>query len=335
MGGKPVRAALERWGAPDPNTQAFNDRLEAVLAAAPPPWTTPVDAVRKLRAQGGGAIPVHGPLPEGDWIAFDPTALGPEAAAAASGPRRLRVIESEGAPKALILHLHGGGWTFGAAEQSDGRCLRLARETGALSVSIPYRLAPENPWPACGDDALAGALWGLEEAERRGGLPVFMTGESAGAHLALLTLLRLRALGRLAPVRGAMLLYGCYDLRMTPSLRNWGARNLVLSTPIVEWFCGNLLGSGGEGLAAAPSVSPLLADLSGMPPAVFQVGSLDPLLDDSLFMAERWRAAGSEATLSVWPGAIHGFDYFDRPEDALPIALACQQATADFMRERL
>ena len=248
------------------------------------------------------------------------------------------MIEAEGAPRAVTVYIHGGGWTFGAPDQADRRCLRLARALGAQSVGVAYRLAPEHPWPAGGEDALAGVLFGLEEAKRLGGLPVFITGDSAGAHLAAVSLLRLRAMGRLEEITAAALIYGCFDLRMTPSMANWGERNLILSGPIVEWFSGNFLGRDKEraaALAASPEVSPLLADLSAMPPALFQVGDLDPLLDDSLFMAERWRAAGSEAELLVWPGAIHGFDYFDREENGMPMALPSQAATADFFNSHL
>ncbi|MEM9724245.1 MAG: alpha/beta hydrolase [Pseudomonadota bacterium] len=326
---------LDPFGSVDPETQAFVARLEEVLAAAPPPGSVPVEAVRQLRAEGKGVLPVHGPLPEGAWVEIDPDALGVPGASA--GPRRVRVIEAEHgrAPRALIIHLHGGGWTFGAAEQADGRCLSLARATGAMTVSISYRLAPEHVWPACADDALAGALWSIEEASRRGDgapLPVFITGDSAGAHLAAVTLLRLRDLGRLNAITGAVFIYGCFDLRMTPSMRNWGERNLVLSTPIVDWFLGNLLGERKDDLAAAPEVSPLLADLSGMPPALFQVGGLDPLLDDSVFMAERWRAAGAQTALKIWPGAPHAFDYFDRDVDKLPIAPQSNRVSTDFIQ---
>lgn len=332
----PTRTHLQSVGAADPAVLAFNDRLEALLKDLPPPSEVPVDLVRQLRAEGKGAFPSSGPLPEAAWREIDPEALG--AAAAADGPRRVRVIEAEGAPTSIVVHIHGGGWTFGSPEQFDGRCLRLARAIGAMSVSIAYRLAPENRWPACGEDALAGALWALEEARRLGGLPVFITGESAGAHLSATTLLRLRDLGRLGEITAAGMIYGCFDLAMTPSMRNWGERKLILSTPITAWFVDNLLGEDAPRLMRSPEVSPLWADLSGMPPSLFQVGDADPLLDDSLFMAERWRMAGSEAELMVWPGGVHGLDYFDRPHNGfgpLPIALPSQAATAAYFKKFL
>jgi acetyl esterase/lipase len=116
-----------------------------------------------------------------------------------------------------------------------------------------------------------------------------------------------------AQVAGAVLNYGIYDLRMTPSMANWGERYLILSTPVTDWFCENLLPGGAEYPArrGEPAVSPLMADLGGLAPALFQVGTLDPLIDDSLFMAQRWQAAGNRAELAVYPGGVHAFDMFD------------------------
>jgi acetyl esterase/lipase len=107
-------------------------------------------------------------------------------------------------------------------------------------VSVQYRLAPEHRWPACAEDCEAAALWAMEEF----GGPLLIGGESAGAHLSAVTLLRLKARGMAGRVAGMVLNYGVYDLRMTPSMANWGGRYLVLSTPVVAWFCDNLLPGG-------------------------------------------------------------------------------------------
>ena len=110
-------------------------------------------------------------------------------------------------------------------------------------------------------------------------------------------------------------MYGAYDLSMTPSARNWGEeRNLILTTKLMEWFHDNYVPPEKQ---RDPDVSPLYADLRDMPPAVFTVGTLDPLLDDSLFMHARWIAAGNKAELAVYPGGIHTFNAF-------PIELARQ-----------
>lgn len=324
---------LERPPTPTAETLRFRDALAALLAAAPPPDAVDIAALRKLRAEGKTALPVHGPLDHAArWLAL-PTAPGADAVA----PGRVRVVDppsGAAAARGVYVHVHGGGWTLGAPDQFDGRNLAIAEASEAIVISASYRLAPEHPWPACNDDVYAAALFALDLAKGRG-LPVVIGGESAGAHLAALTLLRLRDLGRLKEVVGAVLAYGCFDMRGGPSVRNWGPRNLVLSTPIVRWFIGNVLGPNFEhGDPNDPAVSPLLAELSEMPPALFIVGDEDPLIDDTLFMAERWRAAGAAARLQVWPGAVHAFDYFTDPKFNLPIARECVAGQARFLSER-
>jgi acetyl esterase/lipase len=176
-------------------------------------------------------------------------------------------------------------------------------------VSVDYRLAPEHPFPAGPDDCEAAALWLAGRAAAEFGTTrLWIGGESAGAHLALVTLLRLRDRHGLRPFAGANLAYGAYDLSMTPSQRRWGERNLVLSTPILGWFYDFFVP--GPERRRDPDVSPLYADLAGLPPALLTVGTLDPLLDDTLFLHARWIAAGGGAELAVWPGGIHGFDAF-------------------------
>ena len=213
----------------------------------------------------------------------------------------MRLSLPEGTPRGTFLHIHGGGWTFGAPDQYDANCQRIARETGALVVSAAYRLAPEHRWPVQREDCRAAALWALETCPA----PLVIGGESAGAHLAAATVL---ALGRPSPLAGCHFAYGMYDLRGTPSVRRWGTRYLVLSTPVIDWFVDNL--TGGAGLDD-PGTSPLLGDLAGMPRALFQCGTEDPLLDDTLFMAARWEAAGNRAERQILPGGVHAFDQFD------------------------
>ncbi|MEM8698175.1 MAG: alpha/beta hydrolase fold domain-containing protein [Pseudomonadota bacterium] len=274
-------------------TEAFNKRLAGELVAAPRPFDLPVAVTRQARAEGKGIFPPAGPLPGSDWVEI-PMAPG------AAG--RVRVSRPDGATRGVYLHIHGGGWTFGCPDQYDGYNQRIARATGLAVVSVQYRLAPEHPWPACAEDCEAAALWALEAFEG----PMTIGGESAGGHLSVITLLRLREQGKLGRVAGAVLNYGIYDLAMTPSAKNWGESYMILSTPVIEWFSANLMGG-----AEDREASPLGADLSGMPPALFQVGTYDPLLDDSLFMAARWQAAGARAELALAPGGVHAFDCFD------------------------
>jgi len=277
-------------------TAEFNVALELALAALPQVHTVPPELTRKARAEGRGVFPLAGPLPEGsDWH---------DIPGAAGGPGRVRISAPPDTPRGTYLHIHGGGWTLGSPDQSDAHNQRLARETGCRVVSVQYRLAPEHPWPACAEDCEAAARWALDTFDG----PFLIGGESAGGHLSAVTLLRLKARGLAGRFVGAVLSYGAFDLRMTPSMANWGPRYLILSTTVTDWFITNLLPEGGRG---DPAVSPLMADLAGLVPALFQVGTSDPLLDDSLFMARRWEAAGNRAELAVYPGGVHAFDMFD------------------------
>jgi acetyl esterase/lipase len=178
----------------------------------------------------------------------------------------------------------------------------LAKRAGVATVAVGYRLAPEHPYPAGPDDCEAAAVWLLANAKREFGTErLLIGGGSAGANLAAVTLLRMRdrhqSAGRFL---AANLVFGVYDVAGTPSQIRLGVgsfRDLYLP---------------GRDLAERkhPDISPLYADLAGLPPALFTVGTADYLYDDSLFMAMRWRAAGNEAELAIYPDSVHGFTVF-------------------------
>jgi acetyl esterase/lipase len=180
-------------------------------------------------------------------------------------------------------------------------------------MAVEYRLAPEHPYPAGLEDVEDALRWlaGGGGAELAAG-PLALGGESAGANLAVLALLRLRDRHGISPRRlaAANLVFGPYDLSGTPSRRRW-SRRLVLDVPMMDWFERCYLGDREPEARRDPEISPLYADLSGLPPALFTFGTEDPLLDDSLFMHARWAAAGNASTLSVHEGGAHAFTAFD------------------------
>jgi len=207
----------------------------------------------------------------------------------------------------------------------------VADEAGLVGVSVDYRLAPEHPYPAAQDDCEDAALWLLEHGPSELGVPARYTigGESAGGHLSVSTLLRLRDRhGITGAFAGANLVFGAFDLSGTPSRRHWGDRPLVLTDSGMNWFTECFL----PGLDLAgrrdPDISPLYADLRGMPPALFTIGTADPLLDDSLFMAARWQAAGNTAELRVYEEGCHAFTAFP-----LEVAQLANQAQLAFLRD--
>ena len=279
----------------DAETAEFNRQLEALLADAPSITEVPVDETRRAREEGRGPA---GPVVISD-MAEERVIDGP------GGALTLRTFVPQ-SPKGVYLHIHGGGWVLGRAHLQDPRNEEVARNCEVAVVSVDYRLAPEHPYPAALDDCEAAAAWLAASAKSEFGADALVIGgESAGAHLSAATLLRMRDKHRFSGFSGANLVYGVYDLAMTPSQRNWGARNLVLNTEIMAWFYDQFIP---ENLRRDPDASPLYADLSGLPPALFTVGTLDPLLDDTLFMSQRWQAASSPAKLAVYPGGPHGFD---------------------------
>jgi acetyl esterase len=176
-------------------------------------------------------------------------------------------------------------------------------------VSVEYRLAPEYPYPAGPDDCEAAAAWLVQNATAEFGADALtIGGESAGGHLAAVTVLRMRDRYGYTGFRGANFVYGAFDLSLTPSQRSFGNRRLVLRTIDIRQFANAFLPTVTDRRVA--DISPLYADLKGLCPALFSVGTQDALLDDSLFMHARWVAAGNEVDLAIYPGGAHGFTLF-------------------------
>ena len=223
-----------------------------------------------------------------------------------AGPLRLRTFVPDQVD-AVFLHIHGGGFVTGSPEMTDLLHEILSKELNLAFVSVDYRLAPEHPYPAGPDDCEAAALWLLEHAEREfGSARLLIGGESAGAHLAACTLLRLRDRDAVDRFCGANLVFGIYDLGRTPSQRGVPERPDLLTVEQIEYFAKLFTPDMSPEDRRDPGVSPLYADLHGLPPALFTVGADDHLVDDTLFLAGRWELAGNDAELLVYPEGPHG-----------------------------
>jgi acetyl esterase/lipase len=271
--------------------------VEATRALPADAWSTP-EGLASLR--DGSRFPVSPPLPDTEVLHID----------GAGGPIELRVRRTEAAPAGVYLELHGGGWCIGSAAAGDEANAALVGALDVATVGVDYRLAPEHPFPAALDDAEAAACWLAEHAlERFGTDRLVIGGSSAGAHLAVTTLLRLRERGLAGAFAGANLVYGCYDLGLTPSQRH-GTDAALIPTAVLEQCFANVLPGLDREARRDPAWSPLYADLHALPPALLTVGDLDPLLDDSVFLAGRWSAAANHAVLAVYPGSVHGFAGF-------------------------
>jgi len=274
----------------------LNEQLIAVMSSFDQ-WAVQPAAIRAARKAGRGAFPVQ---PKSARV-VEETVVGPH------GNINLRIIAPE-KPKAVYLHIHGGGWTLGSHDQMDPYFEHLADDLGIACIDVDYRLAPEDPYPAGPDDCEAAALWLVKHGKARFGTETFFIGgESAGAHLSVVTLVRLRDKHGITPFAGAQLHAGCYDLALTPSARAFQPK-LVLNHRDIEMFARHFVLRGGD--LRHPDISPIHADLRGLPPAIFTVGSMDPVFDDSLLMASHWMAAGNKADFTAYPGGCHVFIAF-------------------------
>lgn len=286
-----------------PETRTLNEGIIAATADMADWWDVGAQKVRDARARGEGVFPAPAKSARARWIEID----GP------AGKIKLRVVAPEKS-RGVYLHLHGGGHVLGAADQQDRLLEHLADTTQLTAISVEYRLAPEHPFPAGPDDCEAAALWVADKLRDFGGERLAIGGESAGAHLAALTMLRLRDKHGRTPFHAANLVFGVFDLGLTPSARTFGNERLVLRTLDILKFGEAFLPGLDAEQKRAPHLSPLYADLRGLCPALFTIGTRDALLDDSLFMHTRWVAAGNAAELAIYPGACHGFIAFPCPQ---------------------
>lgn len=289
----------------DPETKRLNAEIVAAYAELPDPWSMPVAEVRERRRRGTKVSPAMPKSTRAETLTIE----GPD------GPLQLRVIRSQAAKlKGAYLHIHRGGWVWGGADEQDPWLERIADACGFVCLSVEYRLAPEHPYPAALKDCEAAALWLAGPGKVELGVSALtIGGESVGAHLAVMTMLRLRDLhGMPRAFRGANLNAGFYDLGLTPSVRMWGDERLVVNTQDLEAFADGYCREGID--RRRPDVSPLYADLKGLPPALFTVGTADPLLDDTLYMSARWAAAGNGGHTAVYPGGCHVFVRYPSPQ---------------------
>lgn len=224
----------------------------------------------------------------------------------------VRILKPAGAPRGVYIDYHGGGWAIGTAAMDDLVNARLVRDSGLAVVSVDYTTLPDIAFLDMIAQCHAAADWVFEHAEAEFGMrDVFIGGESAGSHLAACAILRLREARRdFARLRGAVLFYGPYDLSCTPSVRAATHETIVLDGPAMTSGIAKLLPERNEEERRDPAVSPLYADLRGLPPALLLCGTIDPLIDDSRLMAERWQATNGNAKLIVVPEAPHAFNRF-------------------------
>ena len=255
--------------------------------------------------------------------------------------RIYRPASSSGAGgRPLILAFHGGGFALGSARQGDWASSIVARDVGAVVVSVDYRLAPAHPFPAAVEDCYGALEWAAAHARDLGADPdrIGVMGESAGGNLAAVVAILARDRGGPALAHQA-LFYPVTDmteaLAETESFRT-NTHGIVVSQESLEAFRGHYLGPSAD--PRDPRLSPVHAEsLADLPPAVVVVAGLDPLHDSGVAYAEALVAAGGRAQVEDFhrmPHGFLGFPYLARSARAAMAAVVESQRSALVVRDR-
>jgi acetyl esterase/lipase len=266
------------------------EMVVAMMRARPDPEILdPVAARASLEA-----LTTMAPMPED--VACQPVRAGGVPAEWVTAP---------GAGDRVVLYLHGGGYVIGSINSHRDLAGRLSRAAGARVLVLDYRLAPEHPFPAAVDDALAAYRWLLAEGHTPRNVAI--GGDSAGGGLTLATLVALRDAGETLPAAGV-----CLSPWTDLAGSGESLRTKADADPMVQWsrlaqYADAYLGGKD---ARTPLASPLYADLRGLPPLLIQVGTAETLLDDAIRVAERAEAAGVDVTYEAWDDMIHVFQAF-------------------------
>ena len=267
------------------------ENLEAILRQSAFPFDSDVSEQRRLLRELTSAQP----------LPADVTVT----AAALGGVPTAEITIDGIEPRHVVLYFHGGVYVMGDAFQAAGLASQVGRRTGAKVISVDYRLAPEHPYPAAVDDALA-----AYQALLRGGTApsdIAFAGESAGGGLAVATLVNARDHG--LPLPAAALVMSPYaDLTLAgTTMETKRAADPLLSPQALQARVADYT-AGHD--AALGLISPIFADLSGLPPLIIQAGTHEVLLDDAIRLARQAATADVQVTLDITPGVPHVFQAY-------------------------
>ncbi|MFI7611130.1 alpha/beta hydrolase [Nonomuraea terrae] len=247
-----------------------------------------------------------------------PTDVRSSATALGGRPALELRIEAPGtAGEDVLLYLHGGGFVVGSARVAAHLTVALLRHLNGRAVSLDYRLSPEHAFPAAPDDCLAAYRELLDSGTdpRR----LVIAGDSAGAGLAVVTLMRARDAGLPMPA-AAVLFSPAVDLTLSgASARSKDGVDPIFTPADLEWYFDQYIPGGDR---SAPEASPVFADLTGLPPLLIQVGSSEILLDDAVRLAGRAGADEVAVTLEVAPRQPHVFQLNGSAEAAAALERA-------------
>jgi len=293
----------------DPQVRRLLDRI--ARANLPPINTLPTAKARQQMIDASAALG----KPESVDSIEDRTVPG------SGGAIPIRIYKPAGEQLPIVVYFHGGGWVLGNIDTHDGYCRALANASGAIVVSVDYRLAPEHKFPAAVEDAYDAVRWVSENAIAIGGKsgPLAVAGDSAGGNLA--AVVPLMARDRSGPSIGCqVLIYPITDHNLdTASYREF-ANDHFLTRDAMRWFWDEYCESDTDRDQAC--LSPLRAeDLQGLPSALVITAGYDPLRDEGEAYAKKLRQAGVAVALTRYDGMIHGFtrrfDLLDKAREAL------------------
>lgn len=294
---KPIlQAMLERMASRVPMTEIAPEEMRARAAADLSKWNEDPPALARVEN-----LTIPGPFGETKLRLYDP--LG------------------GAAPRPALVYFHGGGWVIGDLDTEDRSLRQLALASGTTIVSVDYKLAPEHKFPKPVEDCAAAFTWIADHAADLGLDPARLAvgGASAGANLALAATLMMRGRGD-DRAKFMLLFYGVFaDNVETDSYRLFGGGDYGLGHDAMAFFYTLYLSNSVQ--RTDPLVSPVRADLAGLPPVYLVAADLDPLRDDSRQLAERLRAAGVPTEIKEYPGVVHGFTLMGRMLDAANNAL--------------
>lgn len=205
----------------------------------------------------------------------------------------------------VVLYYHGGGWISGSINTHRDLVARISRASKTRVLILDYRLAPEHPFPAAFDDCIAAYKWLLSKGISHGNIVI--AGDSAGATLTLTCLLRLRDEGIALPSAGVSIAPLTDATLSSESFKNNSEIDPFDSTEDVEFMLKQYIGNMDR---RNPLISPLFADLHGLPPILLHAGTLEISVDDSIRFAERAKEAGVDVTIEIFEGMPHVFHAF-------------------------
>lgn len=225
----------------------------------------------------------------------------------AAGPMKARIYRPEGTgPFPTVAYLHGGGYVIGNLDTHDNMCRDICRGAKAVVASLDYRLAPEHPFPAGIEDAIAGTRWVVSHARELGGNDIVgVAGDSAGGNFSAVVAQQLRDTAH--PLAAQFLIYPAVDhLEAGHASLEENAKGYFLELETMKWFYQHYAGSWSD--MKDPRLAPLQAkNLEGLPPAVVVTAEFDPLRDEGEAYARALQAAGVKVELMRCDGMIHGF----------------------------